>query len=158
MKLFDLPCRNTEICPPWKSCLECEWRVCVSSTDALVVCFYLFFLSLFHCCVIFDVRLSQRIKLLDFTKITFVILTGKSNVWQHTRSQLVGFESDRELMGVKRLVDLAETSILGQPYQWNPCIQVTPIRTNPQYWPSWPFAAAAVRVVTLIQVYRQGGA
>jgi len=37
MKLFDPPCRNTEICPPWKSCLECEWRVCVSSTDALVV-------------------------------------------------------------------------------------------------------------------------
>ena len=37
MKLFDLPCRNTEICPLWKSCLECEWRVCVSSTDALVV-------------------------------------------------------------------------------------------------------------------------
>ena len=36
MKLFDPPCRNTEICPPWKSCLECEWRVCVSSTDALV--------------------------------------------------------------------------------------------------------------------------
>jgi len=30
MKLFDPPCRNTEICPPWKSCLECEWRVCVS--------------------------------------------------------------------------------------------------------------------------------
>jgi len=28
------PC---EICPPWKSCLECEWRVCVSSTDALVI-------------------------------------------------------------------------------------------------------------------------
>ena len=28
MKLFDPPCRNTEICPPWKSCLECEWRVC----------------------------------------------------------------------------------------------------------------------------------
>ena len=27
---------ETEICPPWKSCLECEWRVCVSSTDALV--------------------------------------------------------------------------------------------------------------------------
>jgi len=37
MKLFDPPCRNTEICPPWKSCLECECRVCVSSTDALVV-------------------------------------------------------------------------------------------------------------------------
>ena len=37
MKLFDPPCRNTEICPPWKSCLECEWRVCVSSTDALVI-------------------------------------------------------------------------------------------------------------------------
>ena len=37
MKLFDPPCRNTEICPPWKSCLECEWRVCVSSTDALVM-------------------------------------------------------------------------------------------------------------------------
>ena len=36
MKLFHPPCRNTEICPPWKSCLECEWRVCVSSTDALV--------------------------------------------------------------------------------------------------------------------------
>ena len=36
MKLFDHPCRNTEICPPWKSCLECEWRVCVSSTNALV--------------------------------------------------------------------------------------------------------------------------
>jgi len=36
MKLFDPPCRNTEICPTWKSCLECEWRVCVSSTDALV--------------------------------------------------------------------------------------------------------------------------
>jgi len=36
MKLFDPPCRNTEICPPWKSCLECEWRVCVSFTDALV--------------------------------------------------------------------------------------------------------------------------
>ena len=36
MKLFDPPCRNTEICPPWKSCLECEWRVCVSSTGALV--------------------------------------------------------------------------------------------------------------------------
>ena len=36
MKFFDPPCRNTEICPPWKSCLECEWRVCVSSTDALV--------------------------------------------------------------------------------------------------------------------------
>ena len=40
MKLFDPPCRNTEICPPpWKSCLECEWRVCVSSTDALVTYF-----------------------------------------------------------------------------------------------------------------------
>ena len=39
MKLFDPPCRNTEICPPWKSCLECEWRVCVSSTDALVFVF-----------------------------------------------------------------------------------------------------------------------
>jgi len=25
-----------EICAPWKSYLECEWRVCVSSTDALV--------------------------------------------------------------------------------------------------------------------------
>ena len=37
MKLFDPPCRNTEICPPWKSCLECEWRGCVSSTDALVI-------------------------------------------------------------------------------------------------------------------------
>jgi len=37
MKLFDPPCRNTEICPPWKSCLECEWRACVSSTDALVI-------------------------------------------------------------------------------------------------------------------------
>jgi len=37
MKLFVPPCRNTEICPPWKSCLECEWRVCVSSTDALVL-------------------------------------------------------------------------------------------------------------------------
>jgi len=37
MKLFDPPCRNTEICPSWKSCLECEWRVCVSSTDALVI-------------------------------------------------------------------------------------------------------------------------
>ena len=36
MKLFDPRCRNTEICPPWKSCLECEWRVCVSSTDALI--------------------------------------------------------------------------------------------------------------------------
>jgi len=36
MKLFDPPCRNTEICPTWKSCLECEWRVCVSSTDAVV--------------------------------------------------------------------------------------------------------------------------
>ena len=42
MKLFDPPCRNTEICPPWKSCLECEWRVCVSSTDALVCFFCLF--------------------------------------------------------------------------------------------------------------------
>jgi len=42
MKLFDPPCRNTEICPPWKSCLECEWRVCVSSTDALVVFVCLF--------------------------------------------------------------------------------------------------------------------
>jgi len=39
MKLFDPPCRNTEICHPWKSCLECEWRVCVSSTDALVIYF-----------------------------------------------------------------------------------------------------------------------
>jgi len=37
MKLLGPPCRNTEICPPWKSCLECEWRVCVSSTDALVI-------------------------------------------------------------------------------------------------------------------------
>ena len=44
MKLFDPPCRNTEICPPWKSCLECKWRVCVSSTDALV----LFLLFLFQ--------------------------------------------------------------------------------------------------------------
>ena len=40
MKLFDPPCRNTEICPSWKSCLEFEWRVCVSSTDALVI-FYI---------------------------------------------------------------------------------------------------------------------
>ena len=39
MKLFDPFCRNTEICPPWKSCLECEWRVCVSFTDALVYLF-----------------------------------------------------------------------------------------------------------------------
>ena len=29
-----VPC---EISPPWKSYLECEWRVCVSSTDALVI-------------------------------------------------------------------------------------------------------------------------
>jgi len=28
------PC---EICAPWKCYLECEWRVCVSSTDALVI-------------------------------------------------------------------------------------------------------------------------
>ena len=42
MKFFDPPCRNTEICPPWKSCLECEWRVCVSSTDALVSSIFLF--------------------------------------------------------------------------------------------------------------------
>ena len=42
MKLFDPPCRNTEICPPWRSCLECEWRVCVSSTDALILYVCLF--------------------------------------------------------------------------------------------------------------------
>ena len=52
MKLFDFPCRNTEICPPWKSCLECEWRVCVSSTDALVLSLlytlYLFYHYCYH--------------------------------------------------------------------------------------------------------------
>ena len=37
MKLFDLPVETLKSSPPWKSCLECEWRVCVSSTDALVL-------------------------------------------------------------------------------------------------------------------------
>ena len=31
-----LPAETLKSVPPWKSCLECEWRVCVSSTDALV--------------------------------------------------------------------------------------------------------------------------
>jgi len=31
--------KHREICAPWKSYLECEWRVCVSSTDALVSLF-----------------------------------------------------------------------------------------------------------------------
>jgi len=48
MKLFDPPCRNTKICPPWKSCLEGEWRVCVSSTDALVKFFLLFFFAFYY--------------------------------------------------------------------------------------------------------------
>ena len=62
---FDPPCRNTEICPPWKSCLECEWRVCVSSTDALVVFMYYF------TCISFAIRPSGRksaIKLIEGTR------------------------------------------------------------------------------------------
>ena len=41
-----LPVETCEICAPWKSYLECELRVCVSFTDALVMVIGLLFSSL----------------------------------------------------------------------------------------------------------------
>jgi len=48
-----LPVETLKSVPPWKSCLECEWRVCVSSTDALVIiiitiCYTIATLRLFY--------------------------------------------------------------------------------------------------------------